>query len=292
MAGTLGCIAGEEIYWQWDAGRLPGEALGPRDTPFGPSGDLFRIETSGSPILLLPRHGGGMDRPAPCLVNDRANVYALKDAGVDHILGWGPGGAITHNIAVGDLVVLGDLMDQTTRREPTFFKDNPLGMLRQFPVFCSTLRNLVVDILQEMRLVHHATGVAAVREGPRMDTPAEIRMLSTLGAEVVTRTFVPELFLARELEMGYVAVCYVTHYAETGSRHRPFAPGGLFGPVNQETEADRLDAVVGTLGRIATQLAEAIDRTDLSLCPCCSSQRHHVAEHNLPADWRAWFEHR
>ena len=54
---------------------------------------------------------------------------------------WGPGGAVTHNIAVGDLVVVDDVIDQTRQRAGTFFQDSPLGFLRQFPVFCPTLRH-------------------------------------------------------------------------------------------------------------------------------------------------------
>lgn len=289
MASHLGCIAGEDIYRQFDAGQLLGDALGPQSTPFGPSGELFRITLNDRVVHFLPRHRPGLEATAPGTVNHRANLYALKDVGVDHVLGWGPGGAITHNIAVGDLVVLSDLTDLTTRTQRTFFEDSPLGRLRQFPVFCPALRILGIDVLQEMKLVHHATGVAAVREGPRMATPAEVRMLSTFGAEITTCSFAPELFLARELQMGYIAVCYVTHYADTGSRHRPFHAGGLFGGLHQETEADRLDGAVGALHRICASLIQRLDATELD-CACTASQQHHIEQYNLPADWRTWFD--
>lgn len=292
MAATLACIAGEEIYRQWDAGQVRGEALGRRSTPFGDSGDLFHIHADKATFYLLARYGAGMEKTAPHRVNCPANLYALKEVGVDCVLGWGPGGAITHNIAVGDLVILSDIIDQTHLRPQTFFEDSPLGALRQFPVFCEELRRRIGSALQAMKLIHHTSGIAAVREGPRLETPAEVRMLSALGAEIVSHTFVPEMFLARELQMGYAAVCYVTAYAETGSRHAPFAGGGLFKDIAYESEVDRLSGAVGALSRIATRLAESLTELDLATYPAGQSQAPHIEQYNLPADWRQWFEHR
>ncbi|MCD6364561.1 MAG: hypothetical protein J7M14_01670, partial [Planctomycetes bacterium] len=186
MPVSLACIAGEEIHRQWQAGRISGERIGRRPTPFGPSGEVFLVDDGQSRFHLLSRFGAGMEKTAPSKINYRANVYALKDLGVDTILAWGPGGAITHNIAIGDLVILDDLIDQTHLRAETFFEDSPLGFLRQFPVFCPTLRRVCGEVLHEMKLVYHGAGAAAVTEGPRIETPAEVRMLSTIGAEIVT----------------------------------------------------------------------------------------------------------
>ncbi|MBN1943354.1 MAG: MTAP family purine nucleoside phosphorylase [Phycisphaerae bacterium] len=291
MAATLACIAEEEIHRQWDAGLLKGQALGRRATPYGDSGDIFRAGNDETAFYLLARCGSGMDRIAPHRVNARANLYALKDLGVHCILGWGPGAAITHNIAEGDLVILSDLIDQTHLRPRTFFEDSPLGELRQFPVFCEELRRRLAGALEGLKLVYHATGTAAVREGPRLETPAEVRMLSMLGAEIVTHTFAPEAFLARELQMGYAAVCYVTSYAERGSRHQPFAAGELFKDLGYAAEADRRGAAEA-LGRIAAQLAGGLAELDLKTYPPAASQTDHVGQYNLPADWREWFEHR
>ncbi len=292
MPATLACIADEEIYRQWSAGPLQGQALGRRDTPYGPSGDIFRVQNDDVVFYLLARCGAGMDRVAPHRVNTRANLYALKDLGVHCILGWGPGAAITHNIAEGDLVILTDVIDMTKQRPTTFFEDSPLGALRQFPVFCDELRRRLAGTLEEMKLIHHTSGVAAVREGPRMETPAEVRMLSMIGAEIVTHTFVPEPFLARELQMGYAAVCYVTNYAETGSRFAPFAAGGLFKDLGFITAADRRSGPAGALGRIAAQLAVSLTGLDLSTYAPAAAQSGHVEKFNLPADWREWFDHR
>jgi 5'-methylthioadenosine phosphorylase len=290
MAATLACIAGEEIYRQWDAGQIDGESLGPQSTPFGESAEIFRIDGE-NPFYLLPRRRSGMEHVAAYRVNSQANLYALKELGADCVLGWGPGGAITHNIAVGDLVILGDLIDLTSRRVETFFEDSPLGVLRQFPVFCTALRRQIADVLQEMKLVYHGAGTAAVRDGPRLETPAEVRMLTGLGAEVVSHTFVPEMFLAKELQMCYAAVCYVINYAETGSRYRPFAAGDLFGGLTQQSEGDRLAGAVGAMSQIAAQLSTRLAEADPSVCECASTMAANVEKYNLPDDWRQWFEH-
>ncbi len=288
MSATIACIAGEEIHRQWDAGRIEGERIGSRRTPFGLSADVLLVETDEVSYYLLARHGQDMAKTAPSRVTDRANLYALKDLGVEHVLAWGPGGAITHNIAVGDLVILTDVIDRTYLRERTFFEDSPLGYLRQFPVFCPYLRQIVGEVLHEMKLVYHGSATAAVCEGPRLETPAEIRMYGTVGAEVVAHTFVPEVFLARELEMCYAAVCYVVNYAETGSGHKPFAAGSLFGPLSEKSDTARLAGVVGAMNEMLRNVAAAVDRSPRT-CGCDKSMEAFVRRYGLAEDFRDWF---
>ncbi|MGA2265942.1 MAG: MTAP family purine nucleoside phosphorylase [Phycisphaerae bacterium] len=288
MGVTMACIAGEEVYRQWEAGGIAGQRLGRRDTPFGPSGEIFLIPSPAGDYYLLPRYGTGLAKTAPYRINSRANLYALKDLGVQGILAWGSGGAITHNIAVGDLVLLDDLIDQTHLRPKTFFQDSPLGFLRQFPVFCPTLRQAAAKVLSQMKLVHHAGGTAAVTEGPRMETPAEIRQLASLGAEVVTHSFVPEAFLAKELQLCYAALCYVVNYAETGSRHRPFTPGALFGGLASQSDDQRLAGVVGAMSQIVRNVVAAA-ATEPKICECDKTMAANARQYNLPADWHKWF---
>jgi len=288
MSATIACISGEEVYRQWDAGRIEGTRLGSRDTPFGRSGEIFHVSSDEVPYFLLVRHGNGLAKTAPSLVPDRANIYALKDLGVDCVLGWAPGGAVTHSIAVGDLVILSDLIDATCLRERTFFEENPLGYLRQFPVFCPQLRRVLAEILGEMKLVFHPGGTMVVTEGPRLETPAEIRMYSTVGAEVVSHSFVPEAFLAKELQMCYAGVCYVVNYAETGSRHRPFAGGSLFGPLSDKSDGERLAGIVGAQSRIVRQVALALS-AGRGACDCAESMAANILRYNLSPDWRSWF---
>jgi 5'-methylthioadenosine phosphorylase len=288
MPTTIACISGEEIHRQWDAGRIEGERLGSRDTPFGPSGEVFLVQADDVPYYLLVRHGKGMAKTSPALVPDRANIYALKDLGVECILAWAPGGAITHNIAVGDLVVLSDLIDSTYSRPSTFFENSPLGYIRQFPVFCPQLRRVVGEVLSQMKLVHHPGGTIVVCEGPRLETPAEIRMYGTVGAQVVSHAFAPEVFLAKELQMCYAAVCHVVNYAESGSRHRPFAAGSLFGPLSDKTDGERLAGIVGAQVQIVRQVALAL-QAGRETCECAEPMASNVRQFNLSPDWHDWF---
>ncbi len=288
MPATIACISGEEIHRQWDAGRIEGERLGSRDTPFGPSGEVFLVQADDVPYYLLVRHGKGMAKTSPALVPDRANIYALKDLGVECILAWAPGGAITHNIAIGDLVVLSDLIDSTRLRHATFFENSPLGYLRQFPVFCPRLRRVVCEVLGRMKLVHHPSGTIVVCEGPRLETPAEIRMYSTIGAQVVSHVFAPEVFLAKELQMCYAAICHVVNYAESGSRHRPFAAGSLFGPLSDKTDGERLAGIVGAQVQIVRQVALAL-KAERDTCECAEPMAGNIRQFNLSPDWHNWF---
>jgi 5'-methylthioadenosine phosphorylase len=288
MAASIAGIAGEEIHRQWEAGRIAGERLGPRNTPFGESGDLFRVENDGGEFLLLSRHRPGRKKTAPRRVNDRANLYALKDLDVEAVIAWGPAGAITHNVAVGDLVILSDVIDQTFLREKTFFEDSPLGYLREFPVFCPRLRRTLGDVLHQMKLVYHGTGVAAVREGPRLETPAEVRMLGTMGAELVTHAFVPEVFLAKELQLCYAGIGYVVNFAETGSRHRPFPAVDLFGQPPEAGERERLASAVGAMSEIASSVARSLPAAT-EPCECATPMARQIEQYDLPADWHEWF---
>ena len=113
-------------------------------------------------------------------------------------------------------------------------------------------------------------------------------MLGTVGAEVVTHTFVPEVFLAKELQLCYAAVCYVVNYAETGSRHRPFTPGSLFGPLAQKSESERLAGVVGAMSQIVRNVAAGIDQAE-NVCECRQTMAESVRRYDLPADWHEWF---
>jgi 5'-methylthioadenosine phosphorylase len=288
MAATLACIAGEEIHRQWRTGEYSGRRVGSRQTPFGPSGDVFLVDSVSPAFYLLARHGEGLAKTSPAKINYLANMYALKDLGVRAVLAWGAGGAISHNLAIGDLVILDDLIDKTHLRPRTFFEDSALGFLRQFPVFCPKLRRLAGQIMHDRGLVYHGARVAAVCEGPRLETPAEVRMLGALGAELVTHAFVPEAFLAKELQLCYAAVCYVVNYAETGSRHRPFAPGQLFAGLTENAENSRLTESIGQMFAVAGQVAGLLEGEGES-CECPRSMRRAVERYGLSDDWRTWF---
>jgi 5'-methylthioadenosine phosphorylase len=287
MSGAFACIAGEEIYRLIEMGKIQPEPLGSRETPYGTSGEIFLAHRDTYPFYLLARFGAGKEKVAPRKVNSRANLYALKDLGVESILGWGPAGAITHSIMINDLVLVSDVLDQTYLRETTFFEDSPLGYLRQFPVFCEQLRMVSAEVFEQMHLAFHREALAAVKEGPRLETPSEVRVLAGMDAEIVTHTIVPELFLAKELQLCYAAVCYIVNYAETGSRHRPFETAGLFGQVHRFAHGRQYDSVNASLDEIAGKLAEVLAMQDRQ-CDCAAPMDAMKEQFDLPDDWRQW----
>lgn len=285
MAAKLACLAGGPLEQALTSGAFQAQPVTTAETPFGHSETVLLVEEE-VPFYLVPRQLPGSQRRAPWSINFRATLYALKELGVQAILSWSAAGAISHNLGIGDVLVPGDVIDLTRRRETTFFERSGLGVLRQFPVFCPALAKALERVLCELNLPHHVGSTVAVTEGPRLETPAEVRMLGTLGAELVTHTLVPEVFLAKELQMCLVGGCYLVSYAETGSRHRPFTAGDLFGGLVQ-TGADRVCRVVQSLPQIIRRLARLCQ--EQGKCECAGLMAGQATAAGLDEDWRKWF---
>lgn len=207
-------IAGGKVY------QLARHRLGTlvdvvvKETPFGCSSPILFMEAEDQRFYVLPRHGEkGYSVSAP-FVNYRANVWALKDLGVHRIVAWSGPGALSPRFRIGEFVLPVDLIDLTRHRPTTFFENRGIGLLRQRPVFCPSLEGLLRRTLEELVAAPVESAVYAVCEGPRFETRAEVRVLQSMGADLVGMTLAPEAFLARELEMCYHPVTYVTAYAE------------------------------------------------------------------------------
>lgn len=289
MAPAFACMAGMAVYRLQAQGKLLGKDLGPRRTPFGHSESILRIEDCEHPYYLLSRHGAGKYRLSATFVNHRANLYALKDLGVRAVLGWSAVGAISHNLNIGELIVASDLIDRTTRRPNTFFEGTGLGVLRQFPVFCPALQQATVQGLQQLNRTVRPKATLAVTEGPRLETPAEVRMHAATGAEIIGHNFAPEAFLAKELQLCFAGLAYVVNYAETGSRYRPFSAAGLFGGLAAESDADRISRTVDALPDLLPKLSRAVAETEPT-CDCGRTMEYEVNKYKLGDDWRRWFD--
>ena len=214
-------IAGGKVY------RLARERMGTitdvlvKETPFGCSTPISFMEQGSRRFYLLPRHGEREYRVTAPFVNYRANIWALKDLGTRRIVAWSGPGALAADFRIGEFVLPVDLLDLTRQRPSTFFEHKGIGILRQRHVFCPTLLLALEQVLTEMAIGPARKVTYAVVEGPRLETPAEVRMLQKLEADVVGMTLAPEGFLARELEMCYHPVAYVTAFAEGVAEHVP-----------------------------------------------------------------------
>jgi len=272
-------------------GRPGGFDLGrgePRTTPFGPSRPVFDARLpDGRNVLLLTRHGETRYDLGAGSVNYRANLWALKDLGADLVLATSACGGIDPGLAVGQFVLPHDVIDATTGRAKTFFEGMGLGVLRHAETFCPAVRAALAEALADLGVPRVAEGVCAVTDGPRLETPAEVRALAAQGATVVGMTVAPEFALARELEMCYAPLCWVVNPAE-GVRDRPHVPGVLFEGLATEEEMAAADAAAE---RVPAILSAALARLgpDRS-CHCRRAMQRYRDEGVIGDDFRTWIE--
>ena len=181
-------------------------------TPYGPVQSLFMEKIDKKKVIFLPRHGSEHSIP-PHKINYRANVYALREMGVERILATNAVGGIDHDIKPGQIVVPHDFVDFTKLRCATFYDEDPVTHVDVSQPYCPEIRKLLIENARKHDLQVWDKAVLACTEGPRYETPGEIKMFRRLGCDVVGMTSFPEVVLARELEMCYASICYVSNKA-------------------------------------------------------------------------------
>ncbi|MGQ9461116.1 MAG: S-methyl-5'-thioadenosine phosphorylase [Candidatus Bathyarchaeaceae archaeon] len=181
-------------------------------TPYGLPPPISIGEVGGKSVAFLPRHGLHHSIP-PHKVNYRANIHVLFEMGVKRIIATNAVGAINVNFKPGDLVIPHDFVDFTKLRQLTFYDDAPVTHVDMSQPFCPEVRSLLVRMMKGRCRRAWDQAVLVCTEGPRFETPAEIEMFRRLGCDVVGMTVAPEAVLARELEMCYVALCFVSNMA-------------------------------------------------------------------------------
>ncbi len=189
---------------------------------------LVRGTWHGLPIAFLPRHGAGHATP-PHLVNYRANLAALRDIGCHDVIAVNVVGGIDPALTPGTLVCVDDFLDFTKTRQGTFHEGALGGGVVHVDVseaYSPPLRAEILAAADAAGRAMHDGGVYACFEGPRFESPAEIRMARTLGADVVGMTGVPEVTLAVEAGMAYAAISLVVNPA-AGLASGPIAMDGL-----------------------------------------------------------------
>jgi 5'-methylthioadenosine phosphorylase len=286
-SGTAAIILGSGIWHLLgDASLLKLSGGKPRRTPFGPSRPIFEATLPGGRrALLVTRHGERGYEVGASFVNYRANLWALKDLGADFVLATASCGGIDPALGVGTFVVPHDILDKTVLRARTFFEGTGLGVIRHADPFCPVLREALADGLRAAGAQHRVGGVYVCTEGPRLETPAEIRLYASEGATVVGMTLAPEFALARELELCYAGVAWVVNPAE-GAVARPYRPDVLFegmATADEMAEGDRA-------ARLLPQaLAEAIGRVaDARPCYCRMAMERYKVRGDIGPDFRTW----
>ena len=286
-------IGGSQAYALLKRGAIGGKRLGPRNTPFGWSQPIFELRAplEGAPeFYFLSRHGEDRYAVTAPFVNYRANIYALRDLGVTQVVSWSGPGAINTGYAVGEFVVIDDVIDETRSRPSTFFEGKGIGFVRQSPTFCPHLRRAVIAALEQMKCRHSTRGTYVCTEGPRLETAAEIRKFKVIGGDLVGMTLVPEVFLAKELEMCCAAICYVTNYAE-GVRplgSADFQPGRLFEGLASDEEMRKVDEAVALFPEIISRIAASTVARSTRDCRCPRLMERYRQRGDISDDWREW----
>ncbi len=181
-------------------------------TPYGsPSAPIVIGTMQGKRLAFLARHGIGHVL-SPTAVPFRANIYALKQLGVERIVSMSACGSLREDYAPGDIVIPDQLMDYTRQRSQTFFEDGLVAHVSVADPFCPDLSAQVYQAVSSAGGTVHDVGALVTIEGPRFSTRAESNTFRTLGMSIINMSSAPEAFLAREAEICYCVMNHVTDY--------------------------------------------------------------------------------
>lgn len=206
---TLGIIGGSGLY-QLDALENPQWIA--IDTPWGkPSDDLLIGTIAGVRCVFLPRHGRG-HRLGPSQLNYRANIDAMKRAGVTDLVSISAVGSLAEDIPPGTFVMVDQFIDRTFAREKSFFGEGVVAHVSVADPVCPRLTAMVGDAARAAGAAVHGNGTYIAMEGPQFSTRAESLLYRQWGAQVIGMTAMPEAKLAREAELPYALAAMVTDY--------------------------------------------------------------------------------
>jgi 5'-methylthioadenosine phosphorylase len=182
------------------------------DTPYGsPSAALAVGEVGGRRVAFLPRHGPKHEHP-PHRVPYRANLWAMKELGVQRIVGPCAAGSLQPHVKPGHFVVCDQLVDRTWGREDTFYDGPATTHISFADPYCPTMRGVAIARGRQQGIDLHERGTVVVIQGPRFSTRSESEMFRRQGWEVINMTQYPESVLARELEMCFLNISLITDY--------------------------------------------------------------------------------
>ena len=206
---VIGVIGGSGVYEIDGLAKARWEKIA---SPFGaPSDELFFGELDGQPMVFLPRHGRGHRIP-PSDLNFRANIDALKRAGVTEVLSISACGSLKDEFPPGTFVVVDQFIDRTFKREKSFFGTGLVAHVGFGRPVCARLGDALETAGRELGISVVRGGTYLAMEGPQFSTLAESNLYRSWGCDVIGMTNMPEAKLAREAEMCYATVAMVTDY--------------------------------------------------------------------------------
>jgi len=210
MAGTVvGVVGGSGIYELAGLENARWESV---DSPFGtPSDALLCGSLAGVDYVFLPRHGRGHRIP-PTAIDYRANVDALKRAGVTDLISVSACGSLREDLAPGCFVLVDQFVDRTFAREKSFFGRGCVAHVSLADPVCERLRHAVAAAAADRDIPVVNGGTYLAMEGPQFSSRAESHLYRSWGCDVIGMTNMPEAKLAREAELCYASIAMVTDY--------------------------------------------------------------------------------
>ncbi len=184
-------------------------------TPYGQTSSAFTVyQYAGNELVYFNRHGK-THTIAPHQVNYRANMYALKQLGVTHVIASAAVGGIHTEMPPLQCVIPDQIIDYSYAREHTYNEKNNQEVKHidfSYP-FTESLRQRLISAAFSQHINCRTWATYGVTQGPRLETVAEIRRMQNDGCDIVGMTAMPEAALARELEMAYASCAIVVNWA-------------------------------------------------------------------------------
>ena len=206
---VIGIIGGSGVY---DIDGLENKEWRRIESPFGePSDELLFGTLAGQRLVFLPRHGRGHKVP-PSELNFRANIDALKRAGVTEVISVSAVGSLAEHLPPGTFVIVDQFIDRTFARTKSFFSTGLVAHVALGHPVCGRLGDALAAAAEEVGIAVQRGGTYLVMEGPQFSTQAESKLYRSWGCDVIGMTNMPEAKLAREAEMCYATVAMVTDF--------------------------------------------------------------------------------
>jgi len=206
---VLGIIGGSGVY---DISGLEGARWEHVKSPWGEASDELHMGTiAGVDMVFLPRHGRGHVH-SPTTINYRANIDALKRAGVTDIISVSACGSFREDLPPGTFVIVDQFIDRTHAREKTFFGKGFVAHVSLAHPICPKIAQALAEACADENIPHARGGTYLAMEGPQFSTLAESNLYRSWGCSVIGMTAMPEAKLAREAEIPYGLVAMVTDF--------------------------------------------------------------------------------
>ncbi len=256
----VGVIGGSGFYKLEGVEDIKREII---ETPFGDvNGFIGKVDDK--EVIFIPRHSEEHSIP-PHLVNYRANIFAMFKMGVKYVIATNAVGSVRKKFPPGSIVLPNQIIDLTKNRTYTFFDGHfkittkngrEKGGVVHTDVtepYCRKLQGYILESSRKIPMEISINGTYVCMEGPRFETPAEIKFIQMIGGDLVGMTGSPEVFLAKELELCYASISVVTNYA-----------AGMQEKVSHEEVLEIFNDVAPKVGKLIIETIKLIYKRDVS----------------------------